>query len=73
MIFVVIKKGKFDYHRVAAAICRNMSGQAAVDVVVATPEEVERYRDSYCLVFYPAMREGQVVYAAKTPASGRSR
>jgi predicted nucleotidyltransferase len=69
---LVIKKGKFDHHRVAAAIYRNMSGEAAVDVVVATPEEVVSYRDSYCLVFYPAMREGRVVYAAKTPAARRS-
>jgi predicted nucleotidyltransferase len=69
---LVIKKGKFNHNRVAAAIYRNMSGEAAVDVVVATPEEVERYRDSYCLVFYPAMREGRVVYAAKTPAARRS-
>src|SRR5262245_41831225 len=48
--FLVIKKGKFNHNRVATAIYRNMSGEAAVDVVVATPEEVERYRDTHCLV-----------------------
>ena len=36
----------------------------AVDVVVVTPEEVELYRDSHCLVICPAMREGKVVYGA---------
>jgi len=36
----------------------------AIDVTVATPEEVERYRDDFCLVLYPALREGKVVYDA---------
>jgi hypothetical protein len=36
---------------------------AAVDVVVVTPEEVARYRDTPCLVICPALREGKVVYA----------
>jgi hypothetical protein len=31
---------------------------------VVTPEEVERYKDSFCLVICPALREGMVVYAA---------
>lgn len=34
----------------------------AVDVVVVTPDDIERYRDSYALVIYPALREGTVVY-----------
>ncbi len=34
----------------------------AVDVIVVTPEDVERYGDSYPLVIYPALREGKVVY-----------
>jgi predicted nucleotidyltransferase len=37
---------------------------AAVDVVVATTEDVERYRDSWALVIYPALREGRVVYGS---------
>lgn len=35
-----------------------------VDVIVATPEDVEQYRNSHSLVFAPALREGRVVYAA---------
>jgi predicted nucleotidyltransferase len=35
-----------------------------VDVIVATPEDVERYRDSHALVIAPALKEGRVVYAA---------
>lgn len=36
----------------------------AVDVVVVTPEDIERYRDSHALVIAPALKEGKVVYAA---------
>lgn len=46
-------------------IYRNLHGVGeAVDVIVATPEDVERYRDSHSLVFAPALKEGRVVYAA---------
>jgi uncharacterized protein len=61
---LVIKGGKFNRHRVTTAIYRNLSGAIGVDAVVVTPEEVERYRDTHCLVICPAMREGKVVYEA---------
>ncbi len=32
------------------------------DIVVATPEEIERYRDVSGTVIYPALREGKVLY-----------
>jgi predicted nucleotidyltransferase len=60
---LVIKRGKFDHRRILTAIYDKLSEtDIGVDVVVATPEEVERFQNSYCLVFYPAMREGKVVY-----------
>lgn len=69
--FLVIKSGKFHRRRVTASIYRHLRGaDAAVDVVVVTPEEVERYRATPCLVICPALREGRVVYGAKTPAAG---
>ncbi len=37
---------------------------AAVDLVVATPEDIERYKDSHPLIYKPALREGVVVYDA---------
>lgn len=61
---LVIKGGKFNRHRVTTAIYRNLSGAIGVDAVVVTPEEVERYRDTHCLVICPAMREGKIVYEA---------
>jgi predicted nucleotidyltransferase len=46
-------------------IYRNLHGVGEpVDVIVATPEDVERYRNSHALVFAPALKEGRVVYAA---------
>jgi hypothetical protein len=36
----------------------------AVDLVVVTPEDVDRYRESPALVIAPALREGRVIYAA---------
>jgi uncharacterized protein len=62
---LVIKGGKFDRARLTTTIYRHLRGKdAAVDVVVVTPEEVERYGDSPYLVIYPALREGKVVYGA---------
>jgi uncharacterized protein len=34
----------------------------AVDIVVVTEEDVERYSDNPYLVIYPALREGKVIY-----------
>lgn len=46
-------------------IYRNLHGVGeAVDIVVVTPEDVERYHDSHALVIAPALKEGKVVYAA---------
>ena len=46
-----------------ARIRRKLYGvRAAVDVVVVTPDDVERYKDSHALVIKPALREGRVVY-----------
>jgi uncharacterized protein len=61
---LVIKGGKYNHHRVTTAIYRNLSGEIGVDAVVVTPEDVERYRDTHCLVICPALREGRVVYEA---------
>ena len=36
----------------------------AVDVIVVTPEDVERYRDTPFLVIAPALRDGRVISAA---------
>ena len=35
-----------------------------VDLIVATPEDIERYGQSPALILEPALREGKVLYAA---------
>ena len=37
---------------------------AAVDVVVVTPQDLARYKDSHALVVKPALLEGKLIYAA---------
>lgn len=32
------------------------------DVIVVTPEEVDKYRDTVGTIIYPALREGKVLY-----------
>ena len=36
----------------------------AKDIIVVTPEDIERHKDNRGLVIYPALREGKVLYAA---------
>jgi predicted nucleotidyltransferase len=62
---LVIKRGSYHRGRMTDAIYRSLIGvDRAVDVIVVTPEDVERYRDAPGLVIAPALREGRVVYAA---------
>jgi predicted nucleotidyltransferase len=62
---LVIKPGHYHRGRLTDAIYRSLIGVGqAVDVVVVTPEDVQRYRNALGLVIAPALREGRVVYAA---------
>ena len=62
--FLVVKSGA-DHWDLTGRIRRALRGaNAAVDLVVATPEDLERYKDSHPLVYKPALREGRVVYDA---------
>ncbi|MBM3269810.1 MAG: nucleotidyltransferase domain-containing protein [Candidatus Sericytochromatia bacterium] len=62
---LVVKAGQYDKWRVMDDIYHSLLGVGqAVDVVVVTPEEVERYGRTHCLVIKPALEEGRVVYGA---------
>ena len=62
---LVIKSGRDQLGRLTEEIYVSLIGVGrAVDVVMVTPEDVERYRHSLGLVIAPALREGRVVYAA---------
>lgn len=59
---LVVKRGA---HRrqLAQKIYMNLFGLGQpVDVIVVTPEDIERYKDSHALVVKPALEEGKVLY-----------
>ncbi len=63
-IDLLVVKSNVHRRKLAQKIYRNLFGvDQAVDVIVATPEDIERYRDSFALVIEPALREGKVIYA----------
>ncbi|HLU35016.1 MAG TPA: nucleotidyltransferase domain-containing protein [Thermomicrobiales bacterium] len=62
---LVVKSGEYRRLEMMHTIRRALRGfPFAVDLVVATPEELETYRDSFALVYFPAVREGEEIYAA---------
>ena len=65
---------KSDVHRrkLAQRIYRNLIGVGQpVDIVVVTPEDLEKYADSHALIIKPALRDSQVVYhAGRTTTAG---
>jgi predicted nucleotidyltransferase len=62
---LVIKRGEFHQGRLTGEIYMSLHGVGqAVDVIVVTPEQVEKYRNTHYLVIAPALREGKEVYHA---------
>jgi predicted nucleotidyltransferase len=62
---LVVKSGVPHRRRLAQRIHRAFFGiNAAVDVIVVTPEDVEAFRDAVGTVVGPAVREGRIIYAA---------
>ena len=60
---LLVVKDAPDLRRRTADIYRRLYGVGvAVDIVMVTPQDVERYRDSHALVIKPALREGKVMY-----------
>ena len=71
---LVVMNGEFDYGKVSGDIYMNLIGVGqAVDVVLATAEQVDKYRDVDCLVIAPALREGREVYVSREPISASIR
>ena len=51
--------------RLICRIYRRLHGVGvAVDAIVVSPVDVERYKDCYALIFKPALQDGRVVYEA---------
>ena len=62
--FLVVKAGAHR-RKLGVKIRRSLYGVgAAIDVFVATPEDLERYGNSHALVYRPALTEGLVLFGA---------
>lgn len=68
---LIIRQGG-NSRRLMGQMYRRLHGVgAAVDAVMVSPGDVERYKDSHALVIKPALAEGRVVYdASKVPSTG---
>jgi uncharacterized protein len=69
---LVIKGGKYNVWRELTKIYQSLPGTAPVDLVLATPENIERYRDTPCLVYCPALKEGKLIYESRPLSAGGS-
>ncbi len=62
---LVIKRGEFDASWLTGEIYTHLHGVGqAVDIILVTPEQVERYRNVHSLIIAPALREGKEIYHA---------
>ncbi len=61
---LIVREGGHS-RKLVGQVYRRLHGVgAAVDAVMVSPADVERYRDSHALVIKPALAEGIVVYDA---------
>ena len=59
---LIIKDGADSLQLMAKIYGRLHGVGAAVDAIVVSPADVERYKDSHALVIKPALQHGTVVY-----------
>ena len=62
---LLVVKDSVKRRELAGLIYRSLIGVGrAIDIVVASSDDIETYGNSPSLVLYPALREGRVIYAA---------
>ena len=62
---LVVVPGGGSKRRKAVELYHLLTGMGVPkDVIVVTPEEVDRYRDVPGTIIYPALREGKVLYGS---------
>jgi predicted nucleotidyltransferase len=60
---LVVKDGDYHQRRLTARLYRVLADlDRDTDIVMVRSAQLERYKDSFCLVFYAASREGKVIY-----------
>lgn len=63
-VLVIVSKDT-NTRQVSRHINRNLIGfRMSADVIVATEDDLSRYKDNPGMVYYPALREGREIYAA---------
>lgn len=61
---LIVKPG-IDRRETARLLYRKLAGVGvSKDILVATPQDLEQYRNTIGLIYRPALRDGKVVYAA---------
>lgn len=64
---LVIKRGLFKRRALAQEIYMNLFGAGIpVDIIIATPDEVENYRDKVGSIIPIALSEGREIYCAQS-------
>ena len=59
---LIIKSGIENGFNIESSIYINLNIEAGVDLIVATPEIIEQYKDTVGCIIKPALKEGIVVY-----------
>ena len=59
---LIIKSGVENTFKLESSIYMNLEVEAGVDLIVATPEIIEQYKNTLGCVIKPALKEGVVVY-----------
>lgn len=60
---LLVVKDAPDLRLLTAKVYQRLYGVgAAVDIVMVTPQDVKRYKDSHALIVKPALRQGTVMY-----------
>ena len=68
---LIVKDGAHR-RKLAQRIYEELYGVAtAVDAVMVTPRDLDRYKNSHALVVKPALREGKLVYATACKVRAR--
>lgn len=69
-IDIMVVKSGAHRRRLAQEIYMNFFGLGqAVDVIVATPEDIKRYRNSIGLIIESALKTGRVIYEREASAT----
>ncbi len=59
---LVIKEGIENGSKIEGEIYKNLDVEASVDILVATPEIIEKYKNCIGCILKPALKEGKVIY-----------